>query len=433
MALDDAMMRIVISTDNHLGYLEKDPVRGDDSFAAFEEVFSVAKRHNADMIVFAGDMFNDNRPSRRTMYQSLSLFKKYCCGDSTVYIANEGDTSETLKTNGGRPNFLDPYLSISLPVYTIHGNHDDPSREGGTGDALSAMDIVAASNLVNYFGKADTVDNIEITPLLISKNGVHVALYGLGAIRDERLNRMWSQDKVKFVRPPEEKGNEKYVSIFVVHQNRDYGRGIKNCIHESMIPQWMDLVIWGNEHECIPVAQESLLGNFYIYQPGSSVATSLVEGESLSKPKNIGILSVREGRRFKLSYVPYTQIRPFLYDDVNLETKHLDPTDAKIEEKIKNLLTQKAQEMIKEAREHSASITKAADELELKYRIKNPNQVSLTYSLTHSPYLLTHSLTHLTFSPYLLTHTYSGVDPHKSRARGVPDDQPAPLWLAIRW
>ena len=100
MALDDAMMRIVISTDNHLGYLEKDPVRGDDSFAAFEEVFSVAKRHNADMIVFAGDMFNDNRPSRRTMYQSLSLFKKYCCGDSTVYIANEGDTSETLKTNG---------------------------------------------------------------------------------------------------------------------------------------------------------------------------------------------------------------------------------------------------------------------------------------------------------------------------------------------
>ena len=28
---------IMISTDNHLGYLEKDPVRGEDSFRAFEE------------------------------------------------------------------------------------------------------------------------------------------------------------------------------------------------------------------------------------------------------------------------------------------------------------------------------------------------------------------------------------------------------------
>lgn len=33
-------------------------------------------------------------------------------------------------------------------------------------------------------------------------------------------------------------------------QNRDLGRGKKNCIHESMIPEWIDLVIWGHEHEC---------------------------------------------------------------------------------------------------------------------------------------------------------------------------------------
>jgi len=33
---------IMVATDNHLGYLEKDPVRGDDSFAAFEEILSLA-------------------------------------------------------------------------------------------------------------------------------------------------------------------------------------------------------------------------------------------------------------------------------------------------------------------------------------------------------------------------------------------------------
>jgi len=34
--------KILVATDNHLGYLEKDPVRGDDSFNAFEEILQQA-------------------------------------------------------------------------------------------------------------------------------------------------------------------------------------------------------------------------------------------------------------------------------------------------------------------------------------------------------------------------------------------------------
>ncbi len=37
-APDPNVIRIFFSTDNHLGFNEKDPVRGDDSFIAFEEV-----------------------------------------------------------------------------------------------------------------------------------------------------------------------------------------------------------------------------------------------------------------------------------------------------------------------------------------------------------------------------------------------------------
>lgn len=33
-------------------------------------------------------------------------------------------------------------------------------------------------------------------------------------------------------------------------QNRDFGMGRSDCIPESLIPQWMDLVIWGHEHKC---------------------------------------------------------------------------------------------------------------------------------------------------------------------------------------
>lgn len=46
-------------------------------------------------------------------------------------------------------NTEDPTLHVGLPVYTIHGNHDDPSGA----DNLSAVDILSSCGLVNYFGK----------------------------------------------------------------------------------------------------------------------------------------------------------------------------------------------------------------------------------------------------------------------------------------
>ncbi|GMI57573.1 hypothetical protein ScalyP_jg4820 [Parmales sp. scaly parma] len=76
-------------------------------------------------------------------------------------------------------------------------------------------------------------------------------------MRDERLNRMWGSKKVTFMRPDvDDEGQEKgksssnncnkpyWFNIFTLYQNRDLFRGSKNCVHESMIPDWMDLVVW---------------------------------------------------------------------------------------------------------------------------------------------------------------------------------------------
>lgn len=43
--VDDDVLRVLVSTDNHLGYCERDPVRGLDSFAAFEECLYIARKH----------------------------------------------------------------------------------------------------------------------------------------------------------------------------------------------------------------------------------------------------------------------------------------------------------------------------------------------------------------------------------------------------
>lgn len=38
------MLRILVATDCHLGYMEKDEVRRQDSFEAFEEICSIAEQ-----------------------------------------------------------------------------------------------------------------------------------------------------------------------------------------------------------------------------------------------------------------------------------------------------------------------------------------------------------------------------------------------------
>ena len=60
--------------------------------------------------------------------------------------------------------------------------------------------------------------------------------------------------------------------------------GPKNYIPENFLDEFLDLVIWGHEHECLiePTWSESAKP-FFISQPGSSVATSLSEGESKEK------------------------------------------------------------------------------------------------------------------------------------------------------
>jgi len=47
--IDEDTLRIMVSTDNHLGFAERDPIRGLDSFAAFEEVLMLAKRHKVSV------------------------------------------------------------------------------------------------------------------------------------------------------------------------------------------------------------------------------------------------------------------------------------------------------------------------------------------------------------------------------------------------
>ena len=42
----DNTIRILLATDNHIGYLERDPIRGQDSINTFKEILQLAVKHN---------------------------------------------------------------------------------------------------------------------------------------------------------------------------------------------------------------------------------------------------------------------------------------------------------------------------------------------------------------------------------------------------
>lgn len=83
-----------MSTDNHVGYNERDPTRGDDSWKAFHEVMEIAKEQDVDMVLLAGDLFHENNPSRKSMYQVMRSLRVNCYGEKPCELEMLSDATE---------------------------------------------------------------------------------------------------------------------------------------------------------------------------------------------------------------------------------------------------------------------------------------------------------------------------------------------------
>lgn len=128
---EESTIRILIASDNHIGYAERDPIRGHDSYDSFREVLEIAKAEDVDMILLAGDLFHENKPSRQSMYQAMRSLRLNCLGDKPCELEVLGDQSvATEDTAVMHINYEDADINVAIPVFSIHGNHDDPSGVG---------------------------------------------------------------------------------------------------------------------------------------------------------------------------------------------------------------------------------------------------------------------------------------------------------------
>ncbi|XP_059960687.1 double-strand break repair protein MRE11 isoform X1 [Mesoplodon densirostris] len=342
-ALDDEnTFKILVATDIHLGFMEKDAVRGNDTFVTLDEILRLAQENDVDFILLGGDLFHENKPSRKTVHNCLELLRKYCMGDRPVQFEIISDQSVNFGfSKFPWVNYEDANLNISIPVFSIHGNHDDPTGA----DALCALDILSCAGFVNHFGRSMSVEKIDISPVLLQKGSTKIALYGLGSIPDERLYRMFVNKKVTMLRPKED-GNS-WFNLFVIHQNRSK-HGSTNFIPEQFLDDFIDLVIWGHEHECkiAPTKNEQQL--FYVSQPGSSVVTSLSPGEAVKK--HVGLLRIK-GRKMNMQKIPLHTVRQFFMEDVVL-ADHPDifnPDNPKVTQAIQSFCLEKIEEMLENA------------------------------------------------------------------------------------
>ncbi|VFQ79766.1 unnamed protein product [Cuscuta campestris] len=131
---------------------------------------------------------------------------------------------------------------------------------------------------------------------------------------------------VQWMRPDAKEGYEvsDWFNILVLHQNR-VKTNPKNAINEHFLPRFLDFIVWGHEHECLIDPQEVPGMGFHISQPGSSVATSLIDGES--KAKHVLLLEIK-GNQYRPTKIPLKSVRPFEYTEIALKDEpDIDPND----------------------------------------------------------------------------------------------------------
>lgn len=283
---DDTVFSFLITTDNHMGFKEDDFIRRKDSYMAFDEALKIARDRDADFVLLGGDLFHVNKPSASIEHKCIKIIRKHMNerpNEGTSFRRVNGNFSHFHRLN--HANFEDPNFTVSCPIMTIHGNHDDPTGP----NAQSVCKKLATCGLLNYFGAVgvDSPDSsIQIEPIVFQKGKIKLALYGLGFIPDYKLKMAFDKNQVIFIEPPKDTFN-----ILVVHQNRIPFLKSK-YIPDEVFPTFFHLIIRGHEHQTqLPEPIPASEVNGYVYQPGSTVATSISTMEAA--PKKVGLFKVR--------------------------------------------------------------------------------------------------------------------------------------------
>ena len=332
-------IRVAIVTDTHIGYRERDPNFQDESFEVFDEALENANLHGADIVIHAGDLFEDMSPSRHTIIRTMQIIQNHLigAGNPPEVIYSEGLTL--------KPNWLDENIRIKIPLFIINGNHDRPGGYKFT----SADELLSVPKLINYFKSSDKADNVILEPVVLQRGCIRLNIYGLSYLPDSKFLTILQDHKLQLVKPPPADASvRRTFTILMVHQNKTtYGKSrqqlaelLSRALPSTDEPHHVDLVIWGHEHE--NMVSRTKFDTIEISQPGSTICTQLKK--CMATERSMAILDIYETSD---SFEPLTlsKARRFIYDSIDLNdiTKNATTLDKRL-----NLLREQIDALLSE-------------------------------------------------------------------------------------
>lgn len=266
-------MNIAIIADTHLGYSRFEK----DAFVQAERAFLDASE-KADVILFAGDVFDTKVPKLETLDQAISIFRK-------------------VKEAGKN-------------IIAIHGNHERRTKEN-----INPAQLLQTAGVLDY---------IHCQSRVFEKDGEKIQVFGVGNVPEEYAEVAVKKAMERFT--PEENA----FRVLLIHQTiRElipHGKNELTLDYLESLP--FDLIINGHIH-----GKEILLGGKFII-PGSTVITQLKKDET--EPKGYFLFNTQTK---EAEFIPI-ECRSFFYDEIELEeagqSEILDAIKARLDELQKN-------------------------------------------------------------------------------------------------
>jgi len=77
----------------------------------------VANHLQVDFVLLGGDLFHEHRPSANAYFKASNILNQNVFGERDILFETMGFDDA---------NYLRNLHNIKMPIFSIHGNHDDP-------------------------------------------------------------------------------------------------------------------------------------------------------------------------------------------------------------------------------------------------------------------------------------------------------------------
>ncbi len=288
-------MKIAILSDFHLGFAEGTE-RADEAFDQASQALKLALENNAEIILHAGDLFDEDVPSQETWEKTFRLFSMLTSRACNAVVVKEKD------------GVKEEFCFSRIPVVAIHGTHEARGR-----DFKNALEVLeSAGVLVHLHAATASFENL--------------VMHGLSGVPEKK-----SLDALKMWNPVPVFGKK---NVVLLHQSiKDYlpfDDDMIATISLSDLPTGFDLIVNGHLHWC---SKEEMQGKTLV-MPGSTVLTQMKRLEA-EKRKGIFMWDCDSG---SLDFIEMSNQRKFFYCKLEFKEAGQEEVYAAVEKEINSIL-----------------------------------------------------------------------------------------------